>query len=54
MCYPYVYKLENKTTGERTKKIIAKLKGRKMTDNQKKNMSMAKKGKSWEEIYGIN
>lgn len=36
----------------RIQKVKAKLTGRKMTDVQKTKMSQAKKGKSWEEIFG--
>ena len=39
-------------TQERIDKIKAKLTGRVIPDSQKKKMSAAKKGKTWEEIFG--
>ena len=41
-----------KHDGERISKVKAKLTGRQMTVEQKTKMSEAKKGKSWEEIFG--
>ena len=34
--------------------MLDKLTGRVMSEEQKFKMSIAKKGKTWEEIYGIN
>ena len=42
-----------KHSPERIEKIKNKLTGRKMSEEQKSKMSAAKKGKTWEEIYGI-
>ena len=36
----------------RVEKISKKLRGRKMSAEQIEKMSLAKKGKSWEEIFG--
>lgn len=43
-----------KYSQDRIEKIKSKLTGRKMTEDQKHKMSAAKKGKTWEEIYGID
>ena len=43
-----------KYSQDRIEKIKKKLTGRKMSDDQKLKMSNAKKGKTWEEIYGTN
>ena len=48
------HQLGVKHTPERIEKIRNKLIGRTMSDEQKSKMSAAKKGKSWEEIYGID
>jgi hypothetical protein len=48
------HQLGVKHTPERIEKIRNKLVGRTMSDEQKSKMSAAKKGKSWEEIYGID
>lgn len=48
------HQLGMKHTPERIEKIRNKLIGRTMSDEQKSKMSAAKKGKSWEEIYGID
>jgi hypothetical protein len=42
-----------KYSQDRIEKIKKKLTGRKMSNDQKLKMSTAKKGKTWEEIYGI-
>ena len=42
-----------KHSAERIEKVKAALTGRSMTDEERIKMSAAKKGKSWEEIYGI-
>jgi hypothetical protein len=46
------HQLGIKHSPERTEKIRAKLTGRRMTDEQIIKMSNAKKGKTWEEIFG--
>lgn len=43
-----------KHSQDRIEKIKTKLTGRKMSEDQKLKMSTAKKGKTWEEIYGID
>lgn len=48
------HQLGVKHTPERIEKIRNKLIGRTMSDEQKSKMSLAKKGKSWEEIYGAD
>ena len=47
------HQLGIKHSPERIEKVKTKLVGRKMSDEQKLKMSVAKKGKTWEEIYGI-
>lgn len=42
-----------KHSEERISKVKKSLRGRKMSDIQKSKMSLAKKGKTWEEIYGV-
>lgn len=42
-----------KHSQERIEKVKKKLTGRIMSDDQKTKMSIAKKGKTWEEIYGV-
>lgn len=43
-----------KHSEERIAKVKKALTGRKMTVSQKTKMSLAKKGRSWEDIYGID
>jgi hypothetical protein len=43
-----------KHSQERIEKVKKKLTGRTMSDDQKTKMSAAKKGKTWEEIYGVD
>lgn len=46
------HQVGNKHDEVRIQKVKDKLTGRKMSDEQKTKMSQAKKGKSWEEIFG--
>ncbi len=46
------HQLGIKHDADRVQKVRDKLTGRKMSDEQKTKMSQAKKGKSWEEIFG--
>jgi group I intron endonuclease len=48
------HQIGQKHSEERTKKIQSKLLNRIVPDDQKLKMSLAKKGKTWEEIYGVN
>lgn len=47
-----LHQVGQKYSDERVQKIKEKLTGRTMTDNQIEKMSVAKKGKTWEEIFG--
>ena len=42
-----------KYSEDRVEKIRCALKGRKLSDSSKSKMSTAKKGKTWEQIYGV-
>ena len=46
------HQIGTKHSFERTEKVRSKLTGRSMTDEQISKMSNAKKGKTWEEIFG--
>lgn len=47
------HQIGSKHSQDRIEKVKKKLAGRKMSEEQKLKMSAAKKGKTWEEIYGI-
>jgi hypothetical protein len=47
------HQIGSKHSQDRIEKVRKKLTGRMMSDEQKFKMSTAKKGKTWEEIYGI-
>lgn len=48
------HQIGSKHSQDRIEKVRKKLTGRVMSEEQKFKMSIAKKGKTWEEIYGIN
>lgn len=48
------HQIGKKYSKDRIEKIKNSLTGRKMTDEQKSKMSNAKKGRTWEEIYGVD
>ena len=47
------HQIGSKYSQDRIEKVRKKLTGRVMSEEQKNKMSTAKKGKTWEEIYGI-
>ena len=47
------HQIGSKHSQDRIEKVRKKLTGRVMSEEQKNKMSTAKKGKTWEEIYGI-
>lgn len=52
--YGNPHQIGQKHSVERIKKVKDALTGRSMTDEERIKMSVAKKGKTWEEIYGID